>query len=120
MYAYADSIPVVSQMVSFIRSPTWITPEFSQNMASEGRQTRYLVEDIERFKNDKEHFLDYRVRLQDNGSKAFPLFYKGSELQQKVFVDYTEMMKQRLNYDEKLCERIIPKFHVGCRRHVSG
>ena len=72
-------------MLSFIRSPTWITPEFSGNMASEGRQTMYSSEDIERFKNDKQHLYDYRVRLQDNGSKAFPLFYKGTDLQHKAF-----------------------------------
>lgn len=48
------------------------------------------------------------------------MFYKGTELQQKAFSEYTDMMRRRLNFDEKLCERIIPKFHVGCRRYVKS
>ena len=103
-------------MISFIRSPTWITPEFSESMASDGRETRFSAEEITRFKTDKKYFLEYRSKLQNTGSTSFRLYYKGSDLQQKVFVDYTEMMKQRLNYDEKLCAHIIPKFPVGCRR----
>lgn len=85
-------------------------------MASDGRQTRYSDDEIERFRTNKRFLLDYRRKLQNTGSAAFPLFYKGTELQNKAFNDYTEMMKRRLNYDERLCERLIPKFHVGCRR----
>ena len=103
-------------MISFIRSPTWITPEFSQSMASQGRETRYMAEEIERFKTDKKHFLEYRKKLQNTGSASFPLYYKGSDLQQRVFGEYTEMMKARLNHDDELCGHIIPKFAVGCRR----
>jgi hypothetical protein len=85
-------------------------------MASHGRQTRYSDEEIERFRTDKSYLLNYRRKLQNTGSAAFPLFYKGTELQNKAFHDYTEMMRRRLNCDERLCERLIPKFHVGCRR----
>ena len=88
-------------------------------MASHGRQTRYSDEEIERFRADKQYLLDYRRRLQNTGSAAFPLFYKGTELQNKAFNDYTGMMKSRLNYDEHLCERLIPKFQVGCRRSAQ-
>ena len=86
------------------------------SMATHGRQTRFSEEEIERFRSDKKYFLDYRRKLQNTGSAGFPLFYKGTELQNKAFQEYTEMMRRRLNYDEHLCERLIPKFQVGCRR----
>ena len=85
-------------------------------MASQGRETRFSTEEIERFKTDKKFFYDYRKKLQNTGSASYPLYYKGSELQQRVFGEYTEMMKSRLNHDDDLCAHIIPKFAVGCRR----
>ena len=103
-------------MVSFIKSATWITPEFGQAMASQGRETKFSAEEIERFKTDKNYFLEYRKKLQNTGSASFPLYYKGSDLQHRVFGEYTEMMKGRLNHNEELCAHIIPKFEVGCRR----
>lgn len=106
----------MSRIFNFIRSPTWITPEFSQGLAAQGRDTIFTKEEIERFKNDPRHFLDYRKRLQNFGSAAYPLYYKDSELQQKVFKDYRELMTQRLNNNQELCDLIIPEFPVGCRR----
>ena len=88
-------------------------------MATNGRETRYSPERIEHFKSDKKQLLDYRIEIQNTGSKFFPTFFKGSELQQKVFKDYTELMKKRLNHDEELSAKLIPDFQVGCRRLVS-
>lgn len=106
-------------MYNFIRSSTWITPEFSEGMAAQGRDTIFTKEEVERFKNDKNYFLEFRKKLQNFGSSSYSLYYKESDLQKKVFDDYTELMKRRLGYDERLCDRLIPKFPVGCRRYGS-
>jgi cation diffusion facilitator CzcD-associated flavoprotein CzcO len=110
---------VVKKMVTFIRSPTWITPEFSESLAAEGRETRYSPEQIDRFKTDKKYFLEYRKAVQMTGNSNFAIFYKGSELQEKAFIYFTQMMKQRLNNREDIYSHIIPKFAVGCRRSVQ-
>jgi len=87
--------------------------------AKDGRSTRFTAEEIDRFNNDKKFFLEYRKKVQNGGTATYPLYYKNSELQKKVFQDYTEMMRQRLNWNEELCASLIPKFHVGCRRSAT-
>jgi hypothetical protein len=104
-------------MISFIRSPTWITPEFSQVLASEGRDTRFSPEQIQRFKDDKQYFLEYRKMVQNTGSSNFITFYRGSPNQQMAFKKFSDMMKERLG-NEPLAAGIIPQFPVGCRRQV--
>lgn len=78
------------------------------------------MEEIERFNNDKKYFLQYRKEVQNTGSSSFPLFYKGSELQQKAYQDFTQLMTRRLGGNEELCAKLIPKFEVGCRRFTPG
>ena len=116
--AASDHGAVVAKMLNFIRSPTWITPEFSEGLAAQGRETVFTPEQIQRFKDDKQYFLQYRKQVQNFGSASYSLYYKDSDLQQKVFREYTEMMKQRLDGNEELINYIIPKFPVGCRRYV--
>jgi hypothetical protein len=101
---------------NFIRSPTWITPEFSQVLASEGRETKFSDEQIQRFKSDKRYFLEYRKMVQNTGSSNFPTFYKGSPRQKEAFKKFSGMMKERLNNNEDVSAHLIPNFEVGCRR----
>ncbi|RFU29418.1 hypothetical protein B7463_g6928, partial [Scytalidium lignicola] len=111
---------VVKQMITFIRSPTWITPEFSETIAAQGRETKFLPEEIERFKTDKKYFLEYRKMVQNTGSSNYDLFFKDSNKQKQAFVAFTNMMTKRLKGDKELCDKIIPKFEVGCRRFTPG
>ena len=103
-------------MISFIRSPTWITAEFNADLAPEGRETKFSQEQIDKFKNDPEYFLDYRKRLYNASGANYPVYYKDSQRQKLAKERFTQMMKERLNFDEDLCARIIPEFSVGCRR----
>ncbi|OQU96347.1 hypothetical protein CLAIMM_02442 isoform 3 [Cladophialophora immunda] len=112
--------PVVKKLVNFIRSPTWITPEFSESLAKDGRDTRFTPEEIERFNKDKSHFLQYRKLVQNTGSSSFSLYYKGSDLQEQSMTKFANLMRERLDYNEELCEKLIPKFAVGCRRFTPG
>lgn len=105
-------------MINFIRSPTWITPEFSESLASDGRNTTFTPEEIRHFKEDKQFFLDYRKKVQNTGSSSFGTFLKLSSRQQAAFTNFSGMMRKRLNNDERLSSLLIPHFPVGCRRHV--
>jgi hypothetical protein len=108
----------VCRMINFIRSATWITPEFGQVLAPGGREARFSPEQIQRFKDDKQYFLEYRKKVQNTGSSNFGTFYKGSSRQQEAVHNFSAMMKKRLNNDEDIAAQLIPKFPVGCRRHV--
>ncbi|KIW97749.1 uncharacterized protein Z519_01333 [Cladophialophora bantiana CBS 173.52] len=112
--------PKVRRMINFIRSPTWITPEFSQSLAMEGRDTKFSSEQIQRFKDDKKYFLQYRKLVQNTGSSNFGTFYKGSPRQLEAVKNFSAMMRKRLNEDEEIAARLIPKFPVGCRRYTPG
>ncbi|RVX71026.1 hypothetical protein B0A52_03391 [Exophiala mesophila] len=113
-------LPKVRKMINFIRSPTWITPEFSQVLASEGRDTKFAPEQIQRFKDDKKYFLEYRKMVQNTGSSNFGTFYKGSPRQEAAVKNFAEMMKKRLGGDDEVAARLIPNFPVGCRRYTPG
>ncbi|RFU28612.1 hypothetical protein B7463_g7716, partial [Scytalidium lignicola] len=112
--------PLVKKMFNFIRSPTWITPEFGQSLATHGRDTKFTAEEIERFNTDKNYFLEYRKKLQNDNSSIFTMHFKGSKLQRGAVENFTKLMRKRLNENEELCERLIPKFEVGCRRLTPG
>ncbi|KIW12770.1 hypothetical protein PV08_07957 [Exophiala spinifera] len=112
--------PIVAEMVSFIRSRTWITAEFNADLAPQGRETRYSAEQIEKFKTDTQYFLDYRKRLYNASGANYTVYYKDSEKQKLAKQRFTQMMKERLNFREDLCSRIIPEFAVGCRRFTPG
>lgn len=116
MFIMLTGVQVVKKMVNFIRNPTWITPEFGESLAKDGRATTFTPEEITRFNADKKYFLEYRKLIQNTGSASFSLYYKGSELQQQAFVKFANLMEERLGHDDEMCQKLIPKFPVGCKR----
>ncbi|RVX69048.1 hypothetical protein B0A52_06761 [Exophiala mesophila] len=94
--------------------------ELDEAIAKDGRSTVFTPEEIEKFKTDKQYFLQYRKDVQNFGSATYPLYYKNSDLQKEAFAKFTKLMRQRLDNNEELCEKLIPKFHVGCRRFTPG
>ncbi|KAI8686810.1 hypothetical protein NCS56_00342300 [Fusarium sp. Ph1] len=112
--------PIVSKLINFIRSPTWVTLEYGHAFASEGRETKFSEAQRQTFRSDRKALLEYRKVLLDGSTKAFDLYYKGSEMQKKAFEANRELMRQRLKGHEEICERLIPNFEVGCRRVSPG
>jgi cation diffusion facilitator CzcD-associated flavoprotein CzcO len=111
-------ITVASHLISFNRSPTWITPEFGEDMApsGKGREAFYPDEEKERMQ-DPEYLLKYRKWVEDAMNATFYLFRKDSAEQKQAVEAFTVMMKGRLKNDERLCKLLIPNFGVGCRRY---
>ncbi|KAI6758174.1 hypothetical protein HG531_003999 [Fusarium graminearum] len=112
--------PVVSQLTNFIRSPTWITAEYGQVFASEGRETRFTEEQIKLFQSDKSALLDYRRKLLDGATKGFDIYYKDTDMQKQAFIANRKLMRERLENNEEICSKLIPDFEVGCRRVSPG
>lgn len=107
---------VAKEMINFIRSPTWITPEFNADLAPQGRETKFSGEQIERFKSDSDYFLQYRKRLYQASGANYPVYYKDSPNQKSARERFGLMMKERLGQNEELASKLIPSFSVGCRR----
>lgn len=112
--------PVVSKLYSFNRSPNWIASEFANDLAKHGRNTTFTKEEIQRFHDDPEYFLDFREKVEHAINGGFELMLVGSDVQKEVTAGIIESMKAKLKYDPVLCKALIPDFPVGCRRLTPG
>lgn len=112
-----------NQVTSFQRTPTWI---FSRNAPAKilGRDDpdpnpAYTEEDKQRFRDPAE-LRKYRKTVQGNVNRNFKLFVKSSDYNTEMTEFAIEQMKEKLNYDPVLCEKLIPKYELGCRRITPG
>lgn len=112
-----------NEITSFQRTPTWI---FSRNAPAKilGRDDPdpnppYTEEDKQRFRNPAE-LRNYRKTVQGNVNKNFKLFVKGSDYNTEMTEFAIKQMEEKLHYDPVLCEKLIPKYELGCRRITPG
>jgi cation diffusion facilitator CzcD-associated flavoprotein CzcO len=114
--------PIVGQMKSFIRSPTWIAP--SQGFVdpkNEGpKNFYYSAEEKRRFRENPDEFLAYRKKIESDMNRTFDTFLKDSPKQKAAKVEFAKIMKARLGGNEELAEKLTPKWGVGCRRLTPG
>lgn len=108
---------VVKKLVSFIRSPTWIAPQFVGQIAPDGRATRYTEEQKELFRKDPDHIRKYRQEVDHALNARFRNFYKGSKEQKTAREIVEKSMREKLSkMDPALRDSLVPDFDVGCRR----
>lgn len=112
-----------SQVTSFQRGPTWVvsrhTPAKLVGSDDPSPNPVYRVEDKERFK-DPDAIKKYRKTVQGNVNAAFKMFMKGSEYNHDMTEFARKQMATKLNHDPVLCEKLIPKYELGCRRITPG
>lgn len=105
----------VDHLVSFNRSPTWITPEFAAELAPQGRQTLYSEAQKEEWRHDTDKFLNYRKTVEGGANRFFDLQLKDSDMQRQLFERFSRDMSEILD-KKSLGSIVVPKFAVGCRR----
>ena len=94
--------PVTKSLISFNRSPTWISPEFASEVAASSRHERFSEEQKDFWEQNPNKLLEYRKKIEATMNEFFDLQYK-------------EQMKRRLTKNG-LAEKLIPSFALGCRR----
>ncbi|KAK7427365.1 hypothetical protein QQZ08_006134 [Neonectria magnoliae] len=112
--------PIVSKLVSFNRSPTWIAPDFAYQLAKDGRNTLYSEEQRRTWRENPDQLRQYRRDIEHAMNARFPSFYKHSEAQKQGKAFVAEAMRQKLKSRPDLIEKLIPKFELGCRRVTPG
>jgi hypothetical protein len=113
-------ISAAAHLISFNRSPTWITPEFGEDMAPSGKGREAFYSDEEKKEmQDPQYLRNYRKWVEDAMNATYYLFRKDSAEQREAVEAFTELMQARLKYDERLCKLLIPNFGVGCRRYFA-
>lgn len=107
----------MKSLTSFIRSPTWIAPQFVGQIAKEGRGTKYTEEQKQDFRRNPDRLLQYRQEIDQALNSRFPNFYKNSKEQKLAREIVEKAMRERLlEMDPALRESLIPDFDIGCRR----
>jgi len=121
IFSFLNSrVAVVEKLISFHRSPSWIATEFAGQFAAHGRATTYSEDERRRFRDDPAYFLQYRRDVEHGMNARFPSFFKESGAQKLGFQNVSRSMRERLGNDEELCQKLIPKFPLGCRRVTPG
>ncbi|SMQ46884.1 unnamed protein product [Zymoseptoria tritici ST99CH_3D1] len=112
-----------SEVISFQRSPTWIVsrhaPARLLGRDDPDPNPAYTEEDKAKFR-DPEEMRKYRKAVQAGVNKGFKLFVKGSDYNSEMTTFATKQMSEKLNNDTELCEKLIPKYELGCRRITPG
>ncbi|KIH88733.1 dimethylaniline monooxygenase [Sporothrix brasiliensis 5110] len=115
--------PIVKQLTTFVRGPTWITAGFGSKYAAPGG-LNFKFTDAQKstFKNDPEAYLAYRKGVEHELASRFKMLHKDTPEQQAA-VDFSRNdMLRRLggDPDSRLAKTLIPSFPVGCRRPSPG
>lgn len=77
-------------------------------------------EEKREFRENPEAFFEYRKQLEHGFNKFFYVLIKDSADNLAAQAAYTQIMKERLNHEHELIEKLIPKWEVGCRRLSPG
>ncbi|KAF5010117.1 hypothetical protein FDECE_3703 [Fusarium decemcellulare] len=112
--------PIVSKLISFNRSPTWVAPDFAYQLAKDGRNTLYSEEQRREWRQNPDKLRQYRREIEHAMNARFPSFYKHSEAQKQGRAFVAKSMADKLNNRPDLIEKLIPKFELGCRRVTPG
>ncbi|KIW96797.1 uncharacterized protein Z519_02188 [Cladophialophora bantiana CBS 173.52] len=113
-----------ADVTSFQRGPTWIVSRMDPGKLlgkpNIGSNPAYTETDKRNFRLDSEAHHQYRKQLIHNINKAFKMFVKGSvdNVEHSKFA--SRQMAEKLNHDPDLCEKLIPKWELGCRRVTPG
>ncbi|CAJ2501024.1 Uu.00g038770.m01.CDS01 [Anthostomella pinea] len=121
--------PGVKELYHFVRTPTWIVPPRIMTMKVIGGPAKPMLSQIEldekenftptqieKFKSDPTFYRKFVKAIEQDINGAFPIVINGSPIQALATSKVVEYMTFCLGGDEKLCEALIPKFPLGCRR----
>ncbi|RTE80278.1 hypothetical protein BHE90_005214 [Fusarium euwallaceae] len=119
--------PAVKSLVHFVREPIWVVPSRLQLLVQGAgggvldevglkENADFTEAQIERFKSDPEFYMKFVKAVEEVINGNFPLTLKDTEFAASLQEKATEYMSEALGGDERLCNAIIPKFPLGCRR----
>lgn len=126
----SSGIQIVPQMANlpgtdvqnFIRGPAWVyyraPPSKHLGRDDPDPNPAYTEEEKKRFHDPKYH-LEHRKGIISRTNKSFYIFMKGENNKEGVRLA-AEQMAEKLNHDPELCEKLIPKWELGCRRITPG
>lgn len=107
---------------TFVRSKTWISPSFGQQLFDTYSLKGSPIPDElrQRLANDAEYLQKFRLSVEEDGNGIHAVTIKGTALQNGAKEVFHEHMKKRLESKPEIFEALIPSFSPGCRRLTPG
>ncbi|KID76808.1 Flavin monooxygenase-like protein, partial [Metarhizium brunneum ARSEF 3297] len=116
--------PDVKKLITFIRTPTWITAGLAQSKAGPGGANfAFSEEQKQTFRGDPKAYMGYRKDIESELNSRFkfpPQIIKDSPEQEEAVRFTVNGMKEKLGKDSPLLKHMLPTFAVGCRRPTPG
>ncbi|KEF62523.1 uncharacterized protein A1O9_00496 [Exophiala aquamarina CBS 119918] len=113
-----------TKVTSFQRGATWVVSTMSPasllGKDDPAYNPEYTDEEKEAFLKEPQKHNQYRKKIIHSINDSFKMFVKNSELNKQIFGLATRQMTEKLNSDPELCEKLIPKWELGCRRITPG
>jgi cation diffusion facilitator CzcD-associated flavoprotein CzcO len=111
-----------TQVMNFVRGPAWVfyraPPSAHLGRPTASTNPEYTEEEKQKFRDPVEHW-KYRKGIIARTNKSFGLFLKG-ENNEIAKANAIKQMSEKLNHDPRLCDILIPKWELGCRRITPG
>lgn len=126
----SSGIQIVPQMAklpgttvkNFIRGPAWVyyraPPSKHLGRDFDDPNPEYTEEEKKNFQDPEQHLL-HRKGIISRTNRSFYIFMKGHNNAQGMKLA-AEQMAEKLNHDPDLCQKLIPKWELGCRRITPG
>lgn len=112
---------VAGHVSAFIRSPTWITANLGSRFIQQGQSNVYYDDEQQRkWGENPEEYLAYRKEIEQELNFRFPLYVRGTKLQDMAREFTTKDMRAKLAAKPELADILLPSFAVGCRRPTPG
>ncbi|KAI4951987.1 hypothetical protein J4E91_003449 [Alternaria rosae] len=105
--------PHVKKVTTFIREPTWVSPVqgLEQHVFTDSEKLEFATK--------PGALVEYRKNIERGLNGQFGIFLKNTNVNSETEAYFRQQMAEKLN-NEYLQERLIPNWHVGCRRLTPG
>lgn len=112
----------VSQLYTWVRTPTWITAGFAQKYAGpNGANFAYAEEQKTQWKENELDYLQYCKEIENELDQRFKFVLRGTPEAEEAKRFSTKEMTTKLAGRKDIMDKIIPtNFGVGCRRPTPG
>jgi len=127
----SSGIQIVPQMAAlprttvqnFIRGPAWVyyraPPSKHLGREIDDLNPAYTSEERARFRENPTAHREHRKAIVSRTNKSFYMFRKGQSNTEAMRLA-ADQMADKLNHDPRLCDMLIPKWELGCRRITPG
>ncbi|KAI9665674.1 MAG: hypothetical protein M1821_003608 [Bathelium mastoideum] len=111
-----------TQLSCFIRSPTWISPPFSEHLFASLGLVDFNIPPsrIQQFLDDPQNYHNFRLQIEEDGNNIHGVTIKNTPLQLEGQRAFEKTMRERLATKPEIYNKLLPSFAPGCRRLTPG